>query len=316
MGLFDRFRKSVIETEEKQDLTVEGDSPEAEEAMAQREALAQEAAGRARESQPAPQAAESQWDAPVEDAEDPFAAPATAKERKIAERRRATRTAEPPAAAPRDELQSTTGRELGGGSRPAVTVDLGEDSKARGGRVIKAGKALDAILEELEIELMSADMGHAAVTELISTIRMHLVGARIQRKANVGEVVERAIRRSIISLLQAGYWDFDATVKAQGSRETPVVIMMVGVNGTGKTTTTAKIAKRLEDQGYQVVLAAADTFRAGAIDQLAAHADRLGIRCIRSQRGGDSAAVARLSLIHICRCRRIERCRSRWSPYH
>tara|TARA_B100000287_G_scaffold139615_1_gene131549 strand:+ start:7674 stop:8930 length:1257 start_codon:yes stop_codon:yes gene_type:complete len=294
MGLFDRFRKSVIETEEKQDLTADEDSPEAREAIAEREAMAQEAAGRARESQPAPQAAESQWDEPVENAEDPFAAPATAKERKIAERRRATRTAEQPAAAPtRDELQSTTGRELVGVSRPSFTVDLGEDSKARGGRVIKAGKALDAILEELEIELMSADMGHAAVTELISTIRMHLVGARIQRKANVGEVVERAIRRSIISLLQAGYWDFDATVKAQASRETPVVIMMVGVNGTGKTTTTAKIAKRLDDQGYQVVLAAADTFRAGAIDQLAAHADRLGIRCIKSQRGGDSAAVAR-----------------------
>ena len=69
--------------------------------------------------------------------------------------------------------------------------------------------------------------------------------------------------------------------------------MMVGVNGTGKTTTSAKIAKRLDDRGFDVVLAAADTFRAGAIDQLAAHADRLGVRCVKSQRGGDSAAVAR-----------------------
>ena len=69
--------------------------------------------------------------------------------------------------------------------------------------------------------------------------------------------------------------------------------MMVGVNGTGKTTTSAKIAKRMKEQGYEVVLAAADTFRAGAIDQLAAHAERLEVRCIKSQRGGDSAAVAR-----------------------
>ena len=75
--------------------------------------------------------------------------------------------------------------------------------------------------------------------------------------------------------------------------ETPVIIMMVGVNGTGKTTTSAKIAKRLTDQGFGVVLAAADTFRAGAIDQLATHADRIGIRCVKSQRGGDSAAIAR-----------------------
>jgi fused signal recognition particle receptor len=69
--------------------------------------------------------------------------------------------------------------------------------------------------------------------------------------------------------------------------------MMVGVNGTGKTTTTAKIAHRLQQNGYSVVLAAADTFRAGAIEQLANHADRLSVRCIRSQRGGDAAAIAR-----------------------
>ena len=69
--------------------------------------------------------------------------------------------------------------------------------------------------------------------------------------------------------------------------------MMVGVNGTGKTTTSAKIAKRLTDNGFSVVLAAADTFRAGAIDQLDTHAERIGGRCVKSQRGGDSAAVAR-----------------------
>ena len=75
--------------------------------------------------------------------------------------------------------------------------------------------------------------------------------------------------------------------------DTPAIIMMVGVNGTGKTTTTAKIAHRLNNEGRSVVLAAADTFRAGAIDQLSSHADRLGVRCVKSQRGGDSAAIAR-----------------------
>jgi len=65
------------------------------------------------------------------------------------------------------------------------------------------------------------------------------------------------------------------------------------VNGTGKTTTSAKMAHRLNEEGYSVVVAAADTFRAGAIDQLATHAERIGVRCIASQRGGDSAAVAR-----------------------
>ena len=75
--------------------------------------------------------------------------------------------------------------------------------------------------------------------------------------------------------------------------DSPVVVMLVGVNGTGKTTTTAKIAKRLMDNGYSVIAAAGDTFRAGAIQQLESHCENLGIRCISSQRGGDSAAIAR-----------------------
>ena len=106
-------------------------------------------------------------------------------------------------------------------------------------------------------------------------------------------VVEEALRSTLLHLLEARYWDFDKTVDAFLVDASPVVIMLVGVNGTGKTTTTAKVAHRLSQQGRSVVLAAADTFRAGAIDQLAVHADRLGVRCIRSQRGGDAAAVAR-----------------------
>ena len=81
----------------------------------------------------------------------------------------------------------------------------------------------------------------------------------------------------------------DASVQLGPGRR----VALVGGNGTGKTTTCAKLAHRLSQQGHSVVLAASDTFRAGAIDQLAAHAEHLGVRCIRSQRGGDSAAVAR-----------------------
>jgi fused signal recognition particle receptor len=69
--------------------------------------------------------------------------------------------------------------------------------------------------------------------------------------------------------------------------------MLVGVNGTGKTTTAAKIAQRLLNNGLSVIAAAGDTFRAGAIQQLESHCERLGIRCVSSQRGGDSAAIAR-----------------------
>ena len=135
-----------------------------------------------------------------------------------------------------------------------------------------------------------------AVTDVMTTLRGSIIGARIARKADLSEVIEKALRNALLSLLEAGYWDFDKTVKSFADQGTPVSIMMVGVNGTGKTTTTAKITNRLTNQGYSVVLAAADTIRAGAIDQLANHADRLGVRCIRSQRGGDAAAVARDAL--------------------
>ena len=175
-------------------------------------------------------------------------------------------------------------------------------------------RQLENILNELEEELLSSDMGHSASSELMTSLRAQLIGARVNRKAKLEEVVEKALRGALLTLLKAGYWDFDRTIREFVMEETPVILMMVGVNGTGKTTTSAKIAKRLDDQGYSVVLAAADTFRAGAIDQLATHAERLGVRCVKSQRGGDSGAVARdaiesakakgddvviLSLIHI-----------------
>jgi fused signal recognition particle receptor len=96
------------------------------------------------------------------------------------------------------------------------------------------------------------------------------------------------------NILSAGYWDFDASVQSFiDAGDTPVVVMLVGVNGTGKTTTAAKIAQRLLDQNISVVAAAGDTFRAGAIQQLESHCENLGIRCISSQRGGDTAAIAR-----------------------
>ena len=148
-------------------------------------------------------------------------------------------------------------------------------------------------MEELEEELLSADMAQSAVEEVSRTLKATLIGSRISTRKKLEVVIEEALTNALLRLLEAGYWDFDKTVQSFIDAGTPVTIMMVGVNGTGKTTTCAKLAHRLSQQGHSVVLAASDTFRAGAIDQLAAHAEHLGVRCIRSQRGGDSAAVAR-----------------------
>ena len=312
MGLFDRFKKKAEEAAEEEDFTVEEDSIEAEEALLQRRQL-MEAIERAKAAPPPPpppgfeqfkEEVEEQWDEFVEELpEDPFNAPLDKKARKKAERAaavakvEASEAAEKPDKTPsHDPMRSTTGRELIANETASFEVNLGEAEVKRGGRVIAASATLENILEELEMDLLMADMGHDAVSDVMTTLRGSLIGARINRKADLSEVIEKALRDSLRSLLEAGYWDFDKTVKSFANQGTPVSIMMVGVNGTGKTTTTAKITHRLTSQGYSVVLAAADTFRAGAIDQLANHADRLGVRCIRSQRGGDAAAVARDAL--------------------
>tara|TARA_Y100001934_G_C12371845_1_gene786804 strand:- start:1300 stop:2589 length:1290 start_codon:yes stop_codon:yes gene_type:complete len=307
MGLFDRFKKRAEDAAEEEEFIVEEDSIEAEEALIQRRRM-MEAIEKAKNMPPPPpppgfeqyqEEVEEKWDEFVEELpDDPFSAPLDKKERKKAERAAAlasTEQKQSESAEPHDRMKSTTGRMLVAtkGHDSTFSIDLGESEVQRGGRIIAASKTLDEILEELETDLLMADMGHDAVVDVMTALRGTIIGARINRKADLTKVIDESLRNALLTLLEAGYWDFDKTIKAFVSEGTPVTLMMVGVNGTGKTTTTAKIAHRLTKQGYSVVLAAADTFRAGAIDQLANHAEKIGVRCIRSQRGGDAAAVAR-----------------------
>ncbi|MDP6379219.1 MAG: zeta toxin family protein, partial [Candidatus Thalassarchaeaceae archaeon] len=219
-------------------------------------------------------------------------------------------------------MRSTTGRKLvevesapRGSSGPStietssgkeLKIDLGGGVVESGGKIIKGGVALDSMLEELELVLLESDMSQTSIEEVIHALKNELVGSRLRKGADLSIVVEASLKRALLFILDVGYWDFDATVDSLiESGDTPVVIMMVGVNGTGKTTTTAKIAHCLKQKNRRVVLAAADTFRAGAIDQLESHAERLDIRCISSQRGGDAAAIARDAIEH-AKARRMD----------
>ena len=207
-------------------------------------------------------------------------------------------------------MRTTTGRQLvkvkqdpKGSSKTAkleteagttLDIELGGGVVNEGGRIIKPSAALDNLLEELEWVLLESDISQHATSALISSLRTALIGSRLRKGAELPKVIEAALKRALHGLLEAGYWDFDASVKAFiDAGDTPVVIMMVGVNGTGNTTTAAKIAQRLLNNNISVIAAAGDTFRAGAIQQLESHCENLGIRCISSQRGGDSAAIAR-----------------------
>ena len=301
MGLFDRFKKRFKKSAEE--ITVEDDSVEAEQALEERKELIETL----EDSKPThlpPKMVETpvetgeQWDDfDEEPAEDPFAKPLERKERKKAKRassvEKAAKVPEKRERTPKDRMESTTGRKLVPSGPAKVEIDFGDSASPTGGRVISGSEKLNRIMEELEEELLSADMAQSAVEEVSRTLKATLIGSRISTRKKLEVVIEEALTNALLRLLEAGYWDFDKTVQSFIDAGTPVTIMVVGVNGTGKTTTCAKMAHRLSQQGHSVVLAASDTFRAGAIDQLAAHAEHLGVRCIRSQRGGDSAAVAR-----------------------
>jgi len=296
MGLFDRFKKRFKRTEEE--VTVEEDSVEAEEALDEGLRLKEEL----EQNRPTPETpplqpleVEDEWD--DSEAEDPFAKPADRKERKKARRAASVKKAESPPeikeTVRKNPMESTTGRTLVASGPAEIEVDFGDSTTKTGGRVVKGSAKLDQLLEDLEEELLSSDMAQSAVEEVIKTLKATLIGSRISTTKKIEVVVEEALRSTLLRLLESGYWDFDKTVESFLGVGSPVIIMVVGVNGTGKTTTTAKMANRLSRSGHSVVLAAADTFRAGAIDQIATHAERLGVRCIRSERGGDAAAVAR-----------------------
>ncbi|MCL1810784.1 MAG: signal recognition particle-docking protein FtsY [Methanomassiliicoccaceae archaeon] len=148
---------------------------------------------------------------------------------------------------------------------------------------------LDDLLDELEVILLESDVAYPVVQDIILGVRDNLLNKKYGRQYTLEEVVENAVRESVRSVLKVNEFDFDAWIDGQ---ERPTVMMFVGINGTGKTTAIAKIAKRLSDEGKSVVIAACDTFRAGAIEQLSIHAERLGVKIVKQEQDADPSAVA------------------------
>ena len=139
-------------------------------------------------------------------------------------------------------------------------------------------------LEDLERVLIEADFGVPATVELIQALEDEVRGGKLKTEADL----KRALRERL-SILLAGPEDPGQIIRAEPG---PTVVLLVGVNGTGKTTTAAKLASRLLNDGRSVLLAAADTYRAGAIAQLQVWANRLGVACVAGAPGGDPASVA------------------------
>ena len=137
----------------------------------------------------------------------------------------------------------------------------------------------DAFFDELEDTLIEGDLGARLTDEIITELR------EISRREKITEAEElRARMKEILS----GYIKSYEAMPEHGKVN---VYMILGVNGVGKTTTIAKMAKRFSGEGYKVLLAAGDTFRAAAVDQLDIHATRLGMRIVKQQMGSDPGAV-------------------------
>jgi len=139
--------------------------------------------------------------------------------------------------------------------------------------------------EEIEDTLLTADVGVAPTQELVERLRtrVRVLGTRHP------EELRQLLREELVTLVDP---TMDRTLKTDGHEETPAVLLVVGVNGTGKTTTTGKLARVLVAEGHSVVLGAADTFRAAAADQLQTWGERVGARTVRGPEGGDPASVA------------------------
>lgn len=157
-------------------------------------------------------------------------------------------------------------------------------------RSMLLGRRLDeALIAELETRLLQSDVGLPTTTRLIEGVKQ----AYKRGEMSEGEQVLEYLKRELKALWppQDRALKF-APLPEPGQKASPTVILVAGVNGAGKTTSIAKLTKLVRDQNKSVLLAACDTFRAGAVRQLEIWADRLGVAVIKGQQGGDPAAVA------------------------
>jgi fused signal recognition particle receptor len=152
-------------------------------------------------------------------------------------------------------------------------------------------------LQKIEETLLAADFGVPATMRLVDVVESLSRSGRIRTEQQFFDVVQR----EILAILRGGNSETTLRFAAQS----PTVFLMVGVNGVGKTTTIGKLAHRLKTEKRRVLLAAADTFRAGAIDQLRIWADRVGVDFVGAQPGADPAAVA-FDAIDAARARRSD----------
>ena len=176
--------------------------------------------------------------------------------------------------------------------------DVSADGEASGGlfsfvreKTIQE-KHVEDILFELEMELLQGDVAMEVATEVVESVKESLVGKKIKRSNDITEYTFIALRDAVAEIIDIPGKSMTEMIEEKKAAGEPLVVMFVGINGTGKTTTIGKLANYYLKKGYTPVIAASDTFRAGAIEQVTHHADNVGVKIIKHQKGSDPAAVA------------------------
>lgn len=158
-------------------------------------------------------------------------------------------------------------------------------------RTIKEDDISD-LIEELKIELIESDVSFEVTEKIADEIKSALIGKKVSRSEDLEKLVSDTLRDSIKKILEKNFKKVDLIEEIKRSPNKPYVIVFFGVNGVGKTTTIAKFAYMLKKNGLIPIIAASDTFRAAAQEQLAYHASKLEVPIIKGRYGGDPAAVA------------------------
>ena len=151
---------------------------------------------------------------------------------------------------------------------------------------------VEDILFELELGLLESDVAMDVSSIVVESVKNDLVGQKIKRSSDIEEYTYEALKNAVAKIINIEGKSMTELLEEKVAQGEPLVVMLVGINGTGKTTTIGKLANYYIKKGYTPVIAASDTFRAGAIEQVAYHADNLDVKLIKHEKGSDPAAVA------------------------
>lgn len=160
-------------------------------------------------------------------------------------------------------------------------------------------KDLDEALYNFQLTLLESDVAQEVVDSMMASLKTQMTGLKVERSKDTGSLVHEKLRSTMTEIFtKAGTVDIFKLINEKKKKGEPFTILFLGINGTGKTTSVAKFAYLLKQAGYSVVVAAGDTHRAGAIEQLTEHANRISIKVIAQRYGSDPAAVARDGVLY------------------